>query len=316
MIRKYGLMMALTICLMLTLVGCTTQYEKTSEALKKYETEKKDYDVRISDYNNAAGEINSANEELDKVIDTAQELINKAETPLKETTFDNLKNKLSKASEARVDDVEVFPVYDEVTINEDMSSEELEKIEKALEKDTKKMNGVKDIIIPSLPDYSKVTKDLNKCINKYNTSVKAHKQVTNPSEKFVIKRLQAINGIEEIKAVTEKHDPNGQLHKAGGYTSSIYFSYNKVDKSKLFPEPGDDIIDIGTDGGGCVEVYASVENANSRNEYLGVFDGGILSSGSHTVIGTVLVRTSCELTATEQKKLTNQIIKQLTKVKK
>ena len=39
-----------------------------------------------------------------------------------------------------------------------------------------------------------------------------------------------------------------------------------------------------------------------ENDYLAAFDGGIFASGSHTVVGTVLVRTSNELTASQQKK--------------
>ena len=45
---------------------------------------------------------------------------------------------------------------------------------------------------------------------------------------------------------------------------------------------------------------------------MSAFDGGVLASGSHTVIGTVLVRTSNELTASQQKDLEAKIIAALT----
>jgi hypothetical protein len=45
--------------------------------------------------------------------------------------------------------------------------------------------------------------------------------------------------------------------------------------------------------------------------YLGSFDGTVMSSGSHQVIGTVIVCTSDKLTATQQNELAEQIIANL-----
>ena len=100
------------------------------------------------------------------------------------------------------------------------------------------------------------------------------------------------------------------LNKTGGYTSTVYFSYDKVNVSFL----DGTIIENGTDGGGSIEVYSTEEDVNKRNDYLASFDGGILSSGSHTVVGTVLVRTSNYLTASQQKELENAIIEKLTEL--
>lgn len=142
-------------------------------------------------------------------------------------------------------------------------------------------------------------------------SIEQMKLVTNPSEAFVIERLQEIDGVGDISAVTEDNDPNGNLNKAGGYTATVYFTSPWVDQSKVI---GDTVIEKGTDGGGAIEVYANADDANKRKEYLSAFDGGILSSGSHEVIGTVLVRTSNELTATQQKQLEEAIIASLTRL--
>ena len=121
----------------------------------------------------------------------------------------------------------------------------------------------------------------------------------------IIKCLQKVPCIIEIKAVTEDNDPIGQLNKPGGYTALVYFSYELVDQEEVY---GDDLIDKGTDAGGCIEVYTTEKDANKRNEYLAAFDGGVLTSGSHTVVGTIVVRTSDELTATQQKLLESNII--------
>ena len=136
------------------------------------------------------------------------------------------------------------------------------------------------------------------------------KQVTNPSEDFVVERLKTVPSVTEVLAVTEDNDPNGQLHKDGGYTSAVYFSSDQVDAEDNFLE-GDSIAK-GTDGGGCVEVYETVDNANKRNDYLAAFDGSVFAGGSHKVVGTVVIRTSNILTATQQTDLETNVYNALT----
>lgn len=126
-----------------------------------------------------------------------------------------------------------------------------------------------------------------------------------PTEEYIISRLQKVPAIIEIAAATEDNDPNGQMNKPGGYTAHVYFSYELVNQDEVY---GDDLISKGTTAGGSIEVYSTVSDANRRNEYLASFDGTVLSSGSHTVIGSVVVRTSDELTATQQELLESNII--------
>ena len=66
-------------------------------------------------------------------------------------------------------------------------------------------------------------------------------------------------------------------------------------------------MNAGTEGGGCVEVYSTAEDAEKRNSYLGSFDGSVLASGSHEVLGTCVVRTSNLLTASNQKLIAEEI---------
>ena len=61
-----------------------------------------------------------------------------------------------------------------------------------------------------------------------------------------------------------------------------------------------------------IHFFLVIVKAIKRKDYLSAFDGGVLASGSHTVIGTVLVRTSNELTASQQKDLEAKIIAALT----
>lgn len=160
-------------------------------------------------------------------------------------------------------------------------------------------------------DYASDIQALQDAEKAVNDSIEQMKLVTNPSEAFVIERLQGIEGVGDISAVTEENDPNGNLGKEGGYTATVFFSSPLVDQSLV---AGDSVIEKGTQGGGAIEVYANVEDANKRNEYLASFDGGILASGSHAVVGTVLVRTSDELTASQQDQLEASIIEALTRL--
>lgn len=60
---------------------------------------------------------------------------------------------------------------------------------------------------------------------------------------------------------------------------------------------------------GSIEVFASFEDAQRRNDDLAGFDGvGMLNPGSHRICGTIVVRTSSFLTASQQKELEQQII--------
>lgn len=156
--------------------------------------------------------------------------------------------------------------------------------------------------------YANTTETLGAAKDAYDRSVRILKQITNPSEAFIVNCLKDIPGIVAYDAATEDNDPNGKLHKPGGYTSAVYFQYDKVDQSQVF---GDTIIDRGTDGGGQLEVYATAEDAQKRCDYLASYDGTVLSNGSHTVVGTILVRTSDELTASQQKELEELIIAKL-----
>lgn len=133
----------------------------------------------------------------------------------------------------------------------------------------------------------------------------------NPEEAFVIERLKLVPEIAVVAAATEEHDPNNLLGKQGGYTAQIYFSSTLISPNAI-NRTLDQVIDDGTDGGGSIEVYKTAEEAIRREEYLGAYDGTAFSSGSHTVVGSCLIRTSRNLTASQQTALESSIIEALT----
>lgn len=159
----------------------------------------------------------------------------------------------------------------------------------------------------------KILKDvttLEKMTNVLAENIKVVKQITVPDESWVIERLKSIDGIEEIEAITEDNDPNGMLNQKDGYVSCVYFSYNKVDASSV---PGKSVVNKGTDCGGAIENYGTLEAAENRVEYLKGFDDTVLYSGSYAIVGTMVIRTSYLLSDEEQYDLTNTITQAITK---
>ena len=125
-------------------------------------------------------------------------------------------------------------------------------------------------------------------------------------DQAVVNKIKYIEGITAIDVATETHDPNGNLNKAGGYISQVYFSYYLVNQEELVEG---DLVEKGTDAGGSIETYATADEAIKRNAYLSIFDGSVFSSGSHTVLGNMVIRTSDNLTASQQSALEAELIK-------
>ena len=239
----------------------------------------------IKEFDTAVNALNVANTELGTLMTEAESLINTAEQPLDSSTLTALETSVSEAK----------------TIKKD-APERPKKFEDIIQA-TEEINAV---------DYTEITNRLAETKTAYENSVKQLKQVTAPTETFVIERVQAVSGVTGVSAATEENDPNGQLGKQGGYTAQIYFAYDKVSASAV---SGNSIIEKGTDGGGSIEVYNTVEDAEKRDTYLASFDGGIFASGSHKILGTMVVRTSSKLTASQQKELETNITNSLIELK-
>lgn len=250
----------------------------------------KPHNEAVKAYNTVVNSIQAKNNQLDTEIAHLQELVDNADKPLDETTTDAAKEALKAAGASKV-------VIDKMP-----------KSTKAI------IIKTKELSVPV--DYSDEISVLTEAYTNLNNSKKQYKQVTNPSEDFVLQRVLTIDDVADARAVTEDQDPNGKLHKAGGYTATIYIESKKVNQSGIYSsgEYADALIDKGTDAGGAVEVYANEEDAKKRNDYLATYDGGIFSSGSHKVVGTLVIRTSDELNASQQQEFEQKIIEALTKL--
>ena len=244
----------------------------------------------VDAYNVVVGDMQEKNDQLDGEIKKLQELVDNEDKPLDETTIDAAKEALKNAGAS------------EIVIGE-------------MPKSTKDiLRKAKELSVPV--DYSDELTALTTAYTNLENSKKQYKQVVNPSEEFVMQRILTVDDVVDARAVTEDQDPNGNLHKAGGYTSTVYFESKNVDQSDIYisGEYSDVLIDKGTDAGGAIEVYENVEDAEKRRDYLATYDGTIYANGTHTVIGTVLVRTSNKLTATQQKELEQKVIDALTRL--
>ncbi|MDU4284332.1 MAG: EbhA [Streptococcus sp.] len=241
----------------------------------------------VTNFNKAVQTVKSKNKTLKSEIAKAEKLVKSNQKPLDEKTLDNLKTAVATAKS----DLRKIPKVADKT--------------EAIKKQTKSLNQP--------IDYSKATQSLADSSLAYTNSVKQLAQTTNPSQSFVEERLKEIDTVTGVQSVTESNDPNGNLNKQGGYTASIYFTDNQVTEAV----EGADIVDKGTDAGGNIEVYKTSDEAKSRNAYLSAFDGqGILNPGSHYVYGTVVIRTSRHLTASQQTALTEKIYNKLIELKK
>lgn len=250
-----------------------------------YFTYLKPHNAAIKNYNVAVEVVNGKNAELAGEIQKLQALIDSSDKPLDETLIDTSKEMIKTSESQKV-------VVNKMPSKTDDIIAETEKISNPI-------------------DYSEITAKLKETYTALGTSQKQYKQFIKPSGEFVLQRISTIDEVAIAAPVTEDNDPNGNLNKPGGYTAIIYFESKNVDQSEVF---GDDVIDKGTSAGGAIEVYANEDDANTRNEYLAGFDESILSSGSHKVVGTVVIRTSSKLGASKQKALEEKIIATLAKL--
>ncbi len=303
----------------ISLSGCGNEkaLEETQTAVESYNSAAEIFNEKISSYNEAAQAVIDANKELQDTIDSAQNVIDAGETPFDEKTLEELKSSLSEAVEEKEADPKLIDEYEAIEVDQDSKKEELDELKAQVTEDIETMDAYEIPESPEIPDYSKTISELADEQKAYEDSVTGLKQVTAPSDDFVIERLQTIKTITDIGAVTEETDVNNLLNKQGGYIGCVYFADSRVDRSELYIEDGkDSAVDVGVEGGGGVEIYPDVAGAESRNEYLASFDGaGMLSPGSHYVVGTLVIRTADQLTATQQKELTDAITQALIKVK-
>ena len=275
------------------------------------------YNEVISQYNDRAKEVIAANDEFDETIAAAQALVDCGDTPYEGAKITILSNSIKDARNNKVSTPELKELAPSVQTDPGMEKAGRAEIvsatsvmDETLDKyvsDISMVNTEKDAL--SVPDYSDFIDTLNSNSKELEDSYAIQKQITAPTEEWVMTRLGRVSDVANMAPVTEEHDPNDHLNKAGGYTSTVYFSTALLGTEEL---SGDPLIDEGTDAGGAVETYRTEDDAQKRCDYLASLDGvSILAPGSHEVLGTMVIRTSNALKASQQETLTNAIIESM-----
>ena len=222
-----------------------------------------------------------------------------------------IKNSIASANEL-IDDT--YPLLDESLLSA-LKTETNNASSKIVEISDLPLSTLEEIIsatdIFKKIDYTLDIESLDKSMTAVKNSRAQYALVDTPTEEFIIDRLKTVSNVAYVKAATEENDPNGQLGKQGGYIAQVFFSSPLVNP-RYMDMPNLDIVEKGTDCGGSIEVYNTPYEAELRNAYLGGFDGTPFSSGSHKVIGTIIIRTSYQLKASDQKKLESEIVSALT----
>lgn len=235
------------------------------------------YENAVSQYQQAVSLANNENNDIDSICNAAQELLSSGRTPYEDSKITDLQVAISTLREMKKTITSMPLVTDEI------------------------LTVVEELGNPL--DYSDEKNNILTAQKALEDSYKQFEQVSNPTGDFIVLKLKQIEDIGEIQGVTEDQDPNGMLNKQGGYTSATFFSSPLLGTSKPLKD--------GTDGGGCIEVFSTAAEADVRNSYLAAFDGTGFASGSHVVIGSIIIRTSNNFTATQQKELTAAIIAKL-----
>ncbi len=240
-------------------------------------------------------DVASKDEQINMLKDDATQKTAQLEK-LNKTLAENDKQIQTLTADAAAKDKQIQTLTADVEAKSTQIIEYTQRIESLNQDITKKDNQI-DLLKDMIATSSYVADS-----NEYSNPL-----LITPTAEYVMERLSTIPEITGIAAATEDHDPNDNLGKQGGYTAQIYFTsslVNPISKNRSDYE----IVEAGTVAGGSIEIYANTEDANKRNKYLSAIDTGFLSSGSHTVVGTMVIRTSKNLSASEQKKLEQEII--------
>lgn len=273
--------------------------------MKLYSGALVNYYAAQEQYNSARTAFDAENAKLESRISELESLINSGRKPYDEQVLadakscaDKVRSGMKKAPELSFEPAGYS--------NTDFSMFEVNELKAQLRSmltDTTRISAEAAAIAP--PDYSSAEAELAAASAALDLSIKQNEQITNPSAEFVIERLTGIPGINTISAVTPDHDPNGKLGIPGGYTGEVFFDHINANNGQ---DSNEDPVDAGAEGGGAVDIYANVEDAEARCKEL---DG---YGTRYTMCGTVVIRLSSRMTAPQQNTIESLVVNALLKV--
>lgn len=293
------------------------EYVLYQSAINEYNEVINGYNQKVGDFNDKAKKIISNKKDLDSSLDEAQNVIDSGDIPYQAEKMTTLSNTIKDIRNNEIKTPQLYPKAETISEDNKIHNSSVNNIKQKIvdinlsEKELK-AKGQKiatETASMVVQDYSDQISIIETQQKDLEDSYAIQKQVTAPSQEFVIDRLNKVKSVANIAAATEDHDLNGHLGKAGGYTAQIFFSSPLLGTETL---AGDKLVDGGTDAGGSIEVYANLDDAKKRDEYLASFDGTIFDSGAHRIVGTMLVRVSTHLTASKQQQFLDELESALT----
>lgn len=165
----------------------------------------------------------------------------------------------------------------------------------------------------SVTSIKKDTKTINNWIDNLNNAILVSEQLYKPECEWVKKRLANIEQVNESGIVTTQEDIVKYMGQDSGCIGIVYFGLDSIDANIV---NGDNIISKGTDAGGSVEIFDSLEATRNRCEYLGQFDNTYLYSGSYALVGTMVIRISYKLDSEKQLEITSKLCEQMSRIDK
>ena len=153
-------------------------------------------------------------------------------------------------------------------------------------------------------DYSSIIQGKDDLLKRLKEDSENYLLVKNPTPEYVISCLSKLKMITEIEEATEEVDPNGGLSKENGYTSNIFFKISWI-KDEAYKDKTP--LEIGSMGGGCIEIYRNETDAGRRNSDLVLSRMMNPNQGEYLIMGTVIIRLSDKLEKLQGKILMEQI---------
>lgn len=292
--------------------------EAYCNAVDSYNNAIGNYNAEVAEYNKLVNTINDNNKSFIKVINEAQTVIERSGNPYDDKYLVTARTQLIKLADKdikKIDETNIKATIDyEPEIKKHKKEEIVNLTERineditVVENDQVILSGKKSELI--LEDYSKDIADVEKAKVDLIHSCSIQRQITDPSQEYVINRLDSVKNIANIAPSTLENDPNDGMSSENGYKVQIYFSTPLLSTENL---EGDKLIKAGSSAGGSIEIFRTVEEAKSRDKYLSAvewFPGK--SGGYHFVMGSMVVRLSNKLSYNDRNELQDSVIKALT----
>lgn len=285
------------------------------EAITNYDGVFTIYNTVSSEYETKAEQIEAENDKLNADIEALQTVVSSGEKPYNSDTIPDANSAINEGKMALVE----IPAWEDKGLKNTDEYNALQVLE--LKSDIEEAENYTSELITivetmEIPDYSVVIETINNAKLSLERSIKQMKQVTCPSESFVLQRVTNVRdeaGMQDVISLTEDNDPENHIGKPGWYTVKVIFRHKDVEHYGL--DSGLlTLSEIGNPAGGCVEVYRTAEDAQRRADELKSQEGTPRSPGARMVCGTVVIRVSDDLKASYQQELLEMISKELLRV--